>query len=82
VFCSNRKCNHVHEFATCMDDLWYISTTERGRARWPRGCQRKGKNWKWHVRKRMHMERSDREEWRVRELIAGLRDAHKGGRYL
>ena len=82
LFCSKKKCNNVHEFATCIDDLWYLFTTEERASKWPRGCQRKGKNWKWHAKKRLHMEKSGQEEWRLREAIAGLRDAHRMGRYL
>jgi hypothetical protein len=82
-FCPNRKCPNVHEFATCVDDLQYLKSEWNegvGGKKW--WCQRKGKGWKWHAKKRVHKLVAGKEEWRVREAIAGLREAHKEGRYL
>jgi hypothetical protein len=34
-----------------------------------------------HFRARVHKERNSADEWRVRVVIGGLREAHKEGKY-
>lgn len=75
IFCPHRKCKHVHEYATCTDDL----TGRRGKRS---KCQKMSKKNKWHVKKRAHKDHASTEEWRIRETIAGLREAHRERRYL
>ena len=82
----SRRCRHVHEYATCTDDLSVENGGIKGRQGGGSGgrCEmtrKHGQNWKWHVKKRAHKGQCGREEWRVREAIAGLRDAHREGRY-
>ena len=46
-------------------------------------CPHRGRARKmWHSVKRVHRDQVSEEEWRVREAIAGLRDAHAEGAYL
>jgi hypothetical protein len=77
-FCPNRRCRGVHEYATCVEDL---SGQNRGIRGKHGGASRCGKYSKWHVRKRAHRRGCSKEEWQIREVVAGLREAHREGRY-
>lgn len=79
--CSDNRCCKVHRLATCRYDLsaengGVMRSEKRGKG--PGKCTNKNK---WHVRKRRHWKQVGEEEWRVRETIAGLREAHQEGRY-
>jgi hypothetical protein len=72
--CHNPGCGDVHELRTCLEELdglvcsWYKAKKDQRRI-------------EAHFKKRVHKDHCKREEWKDREVIAGLRDAHKEGLY-
>ena len=80
--CEAQKCKYVHEYATCTDDLQYLKYVGEDRNSSKMWCQKRGKRFTWHSKKRIHKSSSEKEEWRVREAIAGLKEAHRERRYL
>ena len=79
--CSNERCNKVHELATCVSDLSAENRGFMGSGRHGKDAGKCTNTNKWHVRRRRHAKHCGEDEWRNREIIAGLRGAHEQGRY-
>ena len=82
--CTNVGCNHIHEYATCIGDLSAenggMSPNSNAKGRWCKAgmCPKWARS---HKRKRVHAKKCAPEEWKMREVVAGLREMHREGRY-
>jgi hypothetical protein len=82
---TNTNCRFVHEYATCIDALGAEhggkGDAENGICSKVRGAGRRNQEARVHAKKRVHADSCGLEEWKNREIIAGLRKAHREGRY-
>jgi len=78
---SGKPCRYVHEYRTCDFEVdrnfrCHVATPSQY------DRERVTKEYRMvHVRKRVHKSQCDVEEWKAREMVAGLRDLHLQGRY-
>jgi hypothetical protein len=72
-------CKKTHEYRTCIEEIdgfgcrWF-SVLSRGK-----GERDKKKS---HLDRRAHKAHCGKEEWRAREVLAGLRKEHREGHWL
>ena len=72
--CHNPKCGDVHELMTCLEEVDGLACS------WLK-VKKDQMRREAHFAKRVHKNDCSREEWKDREVIAGLRDAHNEGQY-
>ena len=77
--CHNKSCKDVHQYATCIDDMSVENGGIGGMDDKCDGCPNRENS---HNRKRVHLKICRAEEWKMREVVAGLRGVHQMGRYL
>ncbi|RDL42179.1 uncharacterized protein BP5553_02158 [Venustampulla echinocandica] len=86
--CTDDECQLAHKYRTCeaeLDGARSVCTffeAYRGGRNGPAVVKSELKKRLDHVRKRVHQGNCDADEWKSREVLAGLRDVHLEGRLL